>query len=200
MLDILSHSLRVIGVVSLRRVDRGGNAFKYFSEVKWGNEQVKEFANYWRTLAEPGMLPHQAQINPAAIPRLLPGITIYELRDNRKIICRLMGTGLVDHFGRDFTDKNILSWFSATERNGAEKLLRDMGEKQFGIQAHVAGYTESGNKVAGVSVGFPALDHDGQARRLLFYTNSKAMPKNRDPRLEKVTEFKIEQMEKINLQ
>lgn len=174
-------------------------SYKLFDDFDWVSDEAKEFALYWRSLAEPGMLPRQSQLNPADIPHLLPGIAIYELRSDKEIICRLMGTGLVDQFGSDFTDKNILKWWPYEERGYIEGVLRQMTVKNLGVFARFAGYTAADKKVSGISVGFPALDVEGSARRLLFHTNNVAIPGSRNPRDDKVVNFEVLDVELIDL-
>ncbi len=172
---------------------------KLFNEIDWVTEEASEFAQYWRSLAKPGELPRQSFFNPAAIPHLLPGVAIYELREDNRITCRLMGTGVVEQFGRDFTDRNILNWWAEGERDNAESVLRYMAEKPCGILARVTAFTENNSSVTGISVGFPALDRDGEIKRLLFYTHNLDQSGDRITRNDRVTRFEVDEHTTISL-
>ena len=61
---------------------------------------------YWRSKAPEGRIPGRADIDPLEIPDLLPWLTLVDViweGARLRLRCRLIGTGVVDRFGRDIT-------------------------------------------------------------------------------------------------
>ena len=163
-----------------------------FSEIEWVTEEAAEFAHYWRSLAPEGAIPRQSDFNPAAIPHLLPGIAIYEMRSENEITCRLMGTGLVENFGQDITDRNVLDIWAEDSREIAAAMMGKMLEKHCGLLARTMGHTESGAAMSSLSVGFPAYNADSVRNRLLFHTSNMEYSGSRNPREDKVLRIEVE--------
>ncbi len=157
-----------------------------FSDIDWVTEEAAEFAHYWRSLVIGGNIPRQSDFNPAAIPHLLPGIAIYEKRSEDEVTCRLMGTGLAENFGQDITDQNVLDIWAEESRGAAAIAMGQMLERPCGLLAKTIGYTESGAAMSSLTAGFPALNGDGQANRLLFHTSDMEYSGSRNPREDRV--------------
>ncbi len=162
-----------------------------FSDIDWVTAEAAEFAHYWRSLVPEGNIPHQSDFNPAAIPHLLPGIAIYEKRSDSELTCRLMGTGLVENFGQDITDRNILEIWADESRDVAAATMGKMLEKPCGLLAKTIGHTESGAAMSSLTTGFPALNGDGQANRLLFHTSNIEYSGSRNPREDRVLRIEV---------
>jgi len=79
--------------------------FSDFNSMDWKTAEAEQFATYWRGLSNPGEIALKSDFDPASIPLLLPNISIYEIRENGEVYCRLMGTSLANNFGRDYTGK-----------------------------------------------------------------------------------------------
>jgi hypothetical protein len=69
------------------------------------HEKIAAIFGYWRSL-RPGQraFPGRQHFDPAAIPKLLPCIRLYDVfRDPWRFRYRLVGTELAHHLGRDLT-------------------------------------------------------------------------------------------------
>lgn len=77
------------------------------------DEQVVRMHRYWREIRPAGrLIPRRRDFDPAAVPRLLPAIRLYDVeRDPWRFRYRLVGTELVRMLGRDPTgtwyDENV---------------------------------------------------------------------------------------------
>jgi hypothetical protein len=58
---------------------------------------------YWERKRASQSMPRRRDIDPAEIPRLLPHVQLVEATENRGFRYRLVGTGLVEAFGHDYT-------------------------------------------------------------------------------------------------
>lgn len=68
--------------------------------------QHRKFFDYWRSKAPPGLLPGRQHLDPLEIPEMLPSIALYDVvRDGERmrIRFRLVGSNLVERYGRDAT-------------------------------------------------------------------------------------------------
>lgn len=104
------------------------------------SEPCARFAAYWRDLAPgPDRLPARAQVDPAAIVDLLPGVWLLETMaaDGRtrtpegpRFRCRLYGSGLVDAFGRDLTGRLLDEVDPGFETSDAARDFRAVVEER----------------------------------------------------------------------
>ncbi|MFT6558308.1 PAS domain-containing protein [Sneathiella sp.] len=165
--------------------------FISFDGVEWGSLEAQEFATYWRSLPSDDNVPFQSDFNPADVRSLLPNIAIYEMQDEATVICRLVGTGLVDYFGWDITDENILDLWEPEDRPDASKVFGSILRAPCGFAGKTIGETESGKKIESLSVGFPAKNSQGQCNRILFQTSNMLDRNHRISREDKLVSLKV---------
>lgn len=70
--------------------------------------RLRAFFDYWRRQAPPGRLPGRRHIDPLDIPKLLARIAMFDVvRDGPRLRFRfrLMGTGVVELMGADYTGR-----------------------------------------------------------------------------------------------
>ena len=66
----------------------------------------RQLFDYWRSKVQAGRLPARKDIDPVDIPALLPWLTVIEVdwsQGSARFRIRLVGTGVVNRFGRDAT-------------------------------------------------------------------------------------------------
>lgn len=160
-----------------------------FGDVDWKDDHIAEFALYWYSLRRNGDLPYQSEFDPSKVRHLLPGITIYELKLDGEIRCRLLGTGLTEQLGWDFTDHDFLDLWADEARGVVRESFETVLNMPCGLFNEISGFTEHGAEITGISVGFPALDETGKAVRLIFYSKIDEMHTVREPRKDKVNKI-----------
>jgi len=72
--------------------------------------RFRTFFDYWRSKAPPGRLPGRQHIDPLEIPKLLARIAMFDVvrtGAQLRFRFRLMGTGVVDMMGADYTGRWI---------------------------------------------------------------------------------------------
>jgi hypothetical protein len=88
-------------------VERGSGA-KAFRAQLIVPEQ-RQLYDYWLEVAGDNVLPSRADINPARLPKLLPGISLIDANDDVKLCrVRLAGTRLRDIYDREVTGLSIV--------------------------------------------------------------------------------------------
>ena len=97
-------------------------AMNAFAKLPLSASNIK-LAQYWLSLWDGDELPHRAQLSPARMKDLLPGIGIFEVRAGVSSRCRLAGTAIQHALGREIAG---LDWRSYTRPNQqAERLMRN---------------------------------------------------------------------------
>lgn len=70
--------------------------------------QHQRFYRYWEQSAPPGILPGRQHFDPLDIPDLMPWVIMFNVNRKQAAIrfqFRLVGTGVVERYGRDMTGK-----------------------------------------------------------------------------------------------
>src|SRR5688500_940716 len=102
--------------------------------------EQRELFDYWRACAKGHAMPSRASINPAAIPALLPGISILEAgRQPDQVIYRLAGTRLRDIFGREVTGKSVFDLEFGEKRSYWLAVYRKVIEERVPMQGAIKG-------------------------------------------------------------
>lgn len=73
--------------------------------------QSQQIADYWLSLWDQSTPPARAQVNPAAIKPLLPGIIFFMVVPHLSVHVGLAGTGFRVHLGREITG---MDWLALT--------------------------------------------------------------------------------------
>lgn len=88
------------------------------------SERLRELLDFWTGLqAAAGDLPLKAQLDPAAVPQLLPVLMLVERR-GEDFHTRVAGTTLRDIFDLEFTGRNPLEALPSWHRAGALRSYR----------------------------------------------------------------------------
>ena len=167
-------------------------------DVDLGHEPFVDFISYWLALPKTNGLPYQSDFNPADVRHLLQDITIYEMLENNTIRCRLMGTGLVEGFGWDYTDHDYLSLWAEDDRDKLLYHFKKMLEMKMGISTDLIAIAQSGFEVSGSAIWLPASDGNGKATRIIALTNEDTPKNSRDPREDKVVQVKASRISFID--
>jgi PAS domain len=106
----------------LARMERFECSLALDDELPPCDPQISRMHRYWLDIRPAGRaIPGRADLDPAAIPRLLPTIRLYDVhRDPWRFRYRLVGTELVRMLGRDPTGSwyhDVAAATSATQSN-----------------------------------------------------------------------------------
>lgn len=124
--------------------------------------EQRELFDYWRACARGRSLPARASISPAAIPSLLPGISILDAGKNPKdIIYRLAGTRLRDIFGQEVTGRSVFDLEFGEKRDYWLTVFRKVIEERVPMQGAIKGPVVDRDHVVLFWLRLP-LSNDGQ--------------------------------------
>lgn len=66
------------------------------------------FFDYWNSLPKEDFVPDRVSFSPVSIARLMPAVTLIEVRSDDMLLQRLTGTAVCRHMGFDPTGQNML--------------------------------------------------------------------------------------------
>lgn len=130
-------------------------------------ETNRRLAVYWLSLWEGDALPPRSRFAPAAVPDLLPGIMIQEVKPGLSMTVRLCGTAINQAFGRDLTGCDLIALSPPEAR--AERLARNSriaeGAIGFGVRR---GETRTGKSTESQEIHLPFRDVTENGARLIL--------------------------------
>ncbi|MEX1034862.1 MAG: PAS domain-containing protein [Sneathiella sp.] len=145
--------------------------YEKFDDVDWVTPDLKQFAEYWRSLDRDRLVPRRSSFDPSKIHRLLQAVAIYEVVSQDEIVYRLAGTSIVERFGMEVTGRNVLDFWEGEARENAAAAIHECVTRPCGMFTNLIGVTASGRVENSYAVGFPLLDDKDVCNRLMFYSS-----------------------------
>jgi len=107
----------------------------------------EEMYSYWAGLRRGARLPARADIEPAALKRLLPTISLIDVRrEPLTFRVRLAGTGLYGVYGREITGRGLADVYSSgAEAYWREELTAVVEERRPGVGVHSLAWRGAGH-------------------------------------------------------
>lgn len=132
--------------------------------------EQRELFDYWRACARTNPMPSRADMTPAAIPSLLPGVSILDVgKKPEEIIYRLAGTRLRDIFGKEVTGRSVFDLEFGEKRNYWLTVYRKVIDEKVPMQGAIKGPVADRDHVVLFWMRLPLSD-DGQAvNKILCY-------------------------------
>jgi hypothetical protein len=125
----------------------------------------EKLARYWLSLWNGDALPRRAQLSPARMKDLLPGIGIFEVRPGESSRCRLSGTAIQHALGREIAG---LDWRQYTAKEQwHSRLARNSSIAEGGVGVGLRRRT-AGGITQELQLPFADETEDG-ARLILFH-------------------------------
>lgn len=129
------------------------------------------FARYWLSLPTTDLIPCRKDFEPERIPGLLANLVIHELVSPKHLKVRLVGTAVVDDYGKEITGRNYLDFVDETRRAKASRAIFLVCEQPAGMLVHLRSLAANGTVLTRESVAFPMRDDTGDARLVYFCSN-----------------------------
>lgn len=129
------------------------------------------FFGYWQSLVIEGRPPQKSEINPGAIPKIIPGLVIYERRSADTFLIRLMGTRVVHRLGLDLTGRNLLDFSSYAAKEETQRDLNRLLDERSGQFLTVRDRFTSGREALVEIVRLPLNDQEGETRFIIGCTH-----------------------------
>lgn len=149
--------------------------------------EAQALLDHWCDIRGEALIPQRGKFRPAAILRLLPGLMLLEYRDADSLIYRLVGTGIADRLGFDFTGANLFDHISSRQRVYARKRFDLMRKQPCGLFLHETLHSKYGTQVKVEIIYLPLLDRAGDVTQLVSLATVLER-KERDPSFKAGTE------------
>jgi hypothetical protein len=132
--------------------------------------EQRELFDYWRACARTNSMPARADITPAAIPSLLPGVSILDVgKKPEEIIYRLAGTRLRDIFGREVTGRSVFDLEFGEKRNYWLTVYRKVIDEQVPMQGAIKGPVVDRDHVVLFWMRLPLSDDNQTVNKILCH-------------------------------
>jgi hypothetical protein len=127
----------------------------------------EKLARYWLSLWDGDALPKRAQLSPARVKDLLPGIGIFEVRPGESSRCRLSGTAIQHALGREIAG---LDWRQYTAKeHWQSRLARNSQIADGGVGVGLRRGQPDGGAGATQELQLPFADETEDGARLILF-------------------------------
>lgn len=132
--------------------------------------EQRELFDYWRACAKGDSLPSRSSISPAAIPSLLPGISILDAgKSFEEIIYRVAGTRLREIFGREVTGRPVFDLEFGEKRNYWLTVYRKVIDDRVPMQGAVKGPVVDRDHIVLFWMRLPLSDDNTLVNKILCH-------------------------------
>jgi hypothetical protein len=132
--------------------------------------EQRELFDYWRGCAQNNAMPSRSRISPAAIPSLLPGISILDAGDKPEtIIYKLAGTRLREIFGREVTGKSVFDLDFGEKRNYWLNVYRKVIQEKVPMQGAIKGPVADRDHLVLFWMRLPLSDDQSKVNKILCH-------------------------------
>jgi hypothetical protein len=124
-------------------------------------------ADYWLSLWSDGNAPKRADLSPAQMKHLLPGIAIFEVHAGVSVRCRLAGTAIQHALERDIAG---LDWREYTHKdNWATRLERNSAIANGAVGIGIRSAQLEGGLIMSQELQLPLADETEDGARLILF-------------------------------
>lgn len=130
----------------------------------------RAFFYYWQSVAMVQRPSRKSAINPAAIPKIIPKLVIYERDAPTVFRVRLMGTHVAKRIGVDLTGRNLLEFFCYAAKAEAQRDLNRIVNEPGGQFLMVRDRFTTGREAWVEILRLPLTDEEGETRFIIGCT------------------------------
>jgi hypothetical protein len=132
--------------------------------------EQRELFDYWRSCGKARSLPRRADINPAAIATMLPGISILEAGNHPdQIVYRLAGTRLREIYGREVTGKSVFDLEFGEKKSYWQAVYRKVIAERLPMQGAIKGPVADRDHVVLFWMRLPLSDNADHVNKVLCH-------------------------------
>jgi len=133
-------------------------------------DKGRRLIDYWFGLPRDGLLPPRQAFDPVDIKDLLPMVMLRDITADGTSTCRLVGTGITELTGQDFTARTTERQFPPAERERHLKSTQVMFSQPCGLVADLHLTSAGGQALAMENVSMPfAPSKDGTWQTLAVF-------------------------------
>ncbi len=135
------------------------------------SEECRGFFEHWLSLRDEGeFVPLHRDFLDNPNPKYAPLIHISEMNEGGTMIVRLMGTGLVERWGRDKTGEAMGEGQPESVREALYSNTRQVISTPCGLRSEIELASSSGSEMLIEAVTLPLTDEAGKPGRLVAYS------------------------------
>jgi hypothetical protein len=139
--------------------------------------EQRELYGYWRACAQSRAIPSRFDIDPVAIPHLLPGLSLLDTgTDLESLKYRLAGTRVAEIYGADITGRAVFDVGFQKKRDYWRSVYRRVIDEQTPMQGLVRGPATGREHLLLLWLRLPLSGLSGAVERVLGY--DAAVPSN----------------------
>ena len=132
--------------------------------------EQRELYDYWRACAQSRPIPSRFDIDPVAIPHLLPGLSLIDARpDVDSLQYRLAGTRVVEIYGAEITRRNVFESGAQHKREYWRKVYRRVVSEQTPMQGALRGPAQGRDHLLLLWLRLPLSGLSDKVERILGY-------------------------------
>ncbi len=132
--------------------------------------EQRELYDYWRACAQSRPIPSRFDIDPVAIPHLLPGLTLIDARpDLDSLRYRLAGTRVGDIYGAEITGRAVFEIGFQHKKEYWRSVYRRVVNDQIPMQGAVRGPAAGREHLLLLWLRLPLSGLTGAVERILGY-------------------------------
>lgn len=143
-------------------------------EVEEGRS--RRFAEYWLSLPKIDLIPRRDAFRPEQVPDLIANVIIHELVSPELLLLRLVGSAVVEEYGRELRGRNYLDFVDEARRASASRAIHLVCEHPAGMVVRVRSQTRDGRIIIRETIAFPMRGGDGAARFAYFCSSTIPIP------------------------
>jgi hypothetical protein len=150
--------------------------------------EQRELYAYWRACAQTRRIPSRFDIDPVAIPHLLPGLTLLDAGENLETLkYRLAGTRVAEIYGAEITGRAVFDIGFQHKQEYWRAVYRRVIEGQTPMQGAVRGPAAGREHLLLLWLRLPLSGLSGRVERILGYdaavpsTLTPVMPESVEP-------------------
>ncbi len=133
--------------------------------------EQRELYEYWRACAQSRPIPSRFDIDPVAIPHLLPGLSLIDVRgaDLDSFRYRLAGTRMGEIYGAEITGRAVFEIGSQHKKDYWRSVYRQVVNEQIPMQGAVRGPAAGREHLLLLWLRLPLAGLTGGVERVLGY-------------------------------
>ena len=148
----------------------------HFESQTMKHPSTQEIFTYWNTLREARPAPLRSQINPVAIPKVLPDIFLLDCIEDDQHLIRLAGTRLCTLFGKELRGQSFNSLWNEFGEHHIDDLLRTVVDEHAAVVAGAEGYSSSEHLCRLELILLPLRTNDGSPTRVIGCLSPSTLP------------------------
>ncbi len=148
-----------------------GDEPRFLTVLEKRSRILKDGFTYWQSCFRPGgLLPRRCDFNPFDIAPIMPNIVLLDvLNDPRDFRYRVIGTGVVEHWSGDWTNRRISEIPIQGAGGSVWRACERVVETKQPLLSRIPYVGPHAEYLSGEDIMLPMVDDDGNVDKLLVF-------------------------------